>query len=213
VVRVKFCGITNHQDALLAVELGVNALGFVFAPSPRKVDPETARRIIQGLPPFVQTVGVFVNENPARVEEIVRFCRLDMVQLHGDEPPDLCKRLMPRTIKAFRLKGEPDLPALKSYRGKTKAFLFDAYAEDRKGGTGKTFDWGLALRGKEVGVPLILAGGLNPGNVCKAVTMVRPYAVDVSSGIEESPGKKSPVLMKKLMQRIRRIHVGNAEQE
>jgi len=212
-VRVKFCGITNPQDALLAVELGVDALGFVFAPSPRKVNPETARRIIQGLPPFVQTVGVFVDESPARVEEVARFCGLDMVQLHGDEPPDLCMRLMPRTIKTFRLKEEHDLPSLESYRGRAKAFLFDAYGEDREGGTGRTFDWGLALRGKELGVPVILAGGLNPGNIREAVTLVRPYAVDVSSGIEENPGKKSPVLMNELIQRIRRIHVGNTEQE
>ncbi|MBN1106672.1 MAG: phosphoribosylanthranilate isomerase [Deltaproteobacteria bacterium] len=212
-VRVKFCGITNDRDAMLAVTLGVDALGFVFAPSSRRVSPEVARRIIQGLPPFVQTVGVFVNENPVRVEEIVRFCGLDMVQLHGDEPPDLCKTLMPRTIKAFRLKGEPDLQSLESYRGKVRAFLFDTYVEDRRGGTGKTFDWGLALSGKEMGVPVILAGGLNPGNVCEAVTVVRPYAVDVGSGIEESPGKKSFFLMKKLLQRMREIHSGNAEEE
>jgi phosphoribosylanthranilate isomerase len=206
-VKIKFCGITNHQDASLAVELGVEALGFVFAPSPRQVKPETVRRIIDNLPPLVRTVGVFVDENPTLMRDVVDFCGLDMVQLHGIEPPDICVDLMPRVIKAFRLKDAQDLRSLKPYYGKVRAFLFDAYAEDRKGGTGRTLDWGLALKGKELGVPIILAGGLNAGNIRKAITVVRPYAVDVNSGIEVSPGKKSPLLMREFIQRIRRIQI------
>lgn len=212
-VKLKFCGITNHHDALLAVELGVDALGFVFAPSPRQVKPETARCIIDNLPPLVQTVGVFVDEDPTLMREVVNFCGLDMVQLHGNEPPDVCSALMPRVIKSFRLKDGQDLQSLKAYYGKARAFLFDTYAEDRKGGTGRTFDWGLAVKGKELGVPVILAGGLNPGNVRKAITTVRPYAVDVNSGIEERLGKKSPLLMREFIQRIRRIHRGEYAQD
>jgi phosphoribosylanthranilate isomerase len=212
-VKLKFCGITNRQDALLAVELGVDALGFVFAPSPRRVKPEIARCIIENLPPLVRTVGVFVDENPALMRDIVNFCGLDMVQLHGDEPPDVCVDMMPRVIKAFRLKDGQDLQSLSAYWGKARAFLFDTYAEDRKGGTGSTFDWGLVRKAKELGVPIILAGGLNPKNVQKAVTTVRPYAVDVSSGIEESPGKKSPWLMREFIQRIRRIHSSEFAQD
>jgi phosphoribosylanthranilate isomerase len=143
----------------------------------------------------------------------VNFCGLDMVQLHGDEPPDVCVDMMPRVIKAFRLKDGQDLQSLSAYWGKARAFLFDTYAEDRKGGTGSTFDWGLVRKAKELGVPIILAGGLNPKNVQKAVTTVRPYAVDVSSGIEESPGKKSPWLMREFIQRIRRIHSSEFAQD
>jgi phosphoribosylanthranilate isomerase len=212
-VKLKFCGITNHQDALLAVELGVDALGFVFAPSPRQVNPETARRIIGSLPPLVRTVGVFVDENPALMRDIVNFCGLDMVQLHGSEPPNVCADLMPRAIKAFCLKDGQDLQSLNAYYGKARAFLFDGYAGERKGGTGTTFDWSLAVKAKELGVPVILAGGLNPGNVLNAVRTVRPYAVDVSSGIEESPGKKSPLLMREFIQGIRRSYGGELAQD
>jgi phosphoribosylanthranilate isomerase len=211
-VKLKFCGITNHQDALLAVELGVDALGFVFAPSPRQVKPETARRIIGSLPPLVRTVGVFVDENPALMRDIVNFCGLDMVQLHGNEPPHICADLMPRAIKAFCLKDEQDLRSLNAYYRKARAFLFDGYAGEMKGGTGTTFDWGLAVKAKKLGVPVILAGGLNPGNVREAIRTVRPYAVDVSSGIEERPGKKSPLLMREFIQSIRRSYDGEVAQ-
>jgi phosphoribosylanthranilate isomerase len=212
-VKLKFCGITNHQDALLAAKLGVDALGFVFAPSPRQVKPETARRIIGSLPPLVRTVGVFVDENPALMRDIVNFCGLDMVQLHGNEPPHVCADLMPRAIKAFCLKDEQDLRSLNAYYGKARAFLFDGHGGDRKGGTGTTFDWSLAVKAKELGVPVILAGGLNPGNVRNAIRTVRPYAVDVSSGIEESPGKKNPLLMREFIQRIRRSYGGELAQD
>jgi phosphoribosylanthranilate isomerase len=207
-VRIKICGITNPRDASLAVELGADALGFIFAPSPRQVTPEEVRSIIAALPPFIQTVGVFVDEDLATVQRIIDFCGLDLVQLHGDELPGVCHELMPRTIKTFRLKDESSLAALRPYRGCVKAFLFDTYSEDRKGGTGRTFDWELAVRGKGLGIPVILAGGLSPSNIQEAVLAVKPYAIDVNSGIEESPGRKSPVLMKRLIHTLRRMDGG-----
>ena len=198
-VRVKVCGITNPEDASMAVELGADALGFVFAPSPRQVTPESVRHIIGSLPPFVQTVGVFVDENLKTIGDIWEFCGLDMIQLHGDEPPEVCSIFMPRTIKAFRLKDNMSLQSIKPYRGKVRAFLFDNYSEGKRGGTGQTFDWGLAVKGKRLGVPIILSGGITPSNMESAIYTVKPHYIDVSSGIEESPGKKSQVLMRKLM--------------
>lgn len=207
-VRVKVCGITNFQDASNAVKLGVDALGFIFAPSPRKITPEKAREIICAIPPFVKTVGVFVNEDPATIRKIIQFCGLDLVQLHGDEPPDLCHELMPYTIKAFRPKNEDNLSFIRPYVGKIRALLFDTYSEEKRGGTGKTFDWDLAIKGKELGVPVILAGGLTPSNIERAISTVRPFAVDVNSGVEERPGKKSPALMKRLMETIKGMDHG-----
>ena len=207
-IRVKICGITNKEDALLAVELGTDALGFIFAPSPRRVTPEIARSIICAILPFVKTIGVFVNENPVRIKEIIHFCGLDLIQLHGDESPDLCHELMPNTIKAFRLKDESNLQSIKPYDGKVRALLFDTYSEEDRGGTGKTFDWDLAVKGKESGIPIILSGGLSPSNIEEAVMIVNPYAVDVNSGVEERPGKKSHILLKRLMETISRIDIG-----
>jgi phosphoribosylanthranilate isomerase len=207
-VKIKVCGITNQQDASLAVALGVDALGFIFAQSPRQVNPEKAKDIISTLPPFVQAVGVFVNEAPGRIREIMQRCRLDLIQLHGNETPDVCNELMPQSIKAFQLKDESSLDIITPYCGKTRAFLFDTYSKDKRGGTGKTFDWDLAIRGKELGVPVILSGGLNHANIEKAVSTVKPYAVDVNSGIEESPGKKDPVLMKELIKTIQKNLTG-----
>ncbi len=205
-VRVKICGITNRSDALMAVKLGADAIGFVFAPSPRRVTPEDVRDLVDGLPPLIQTVGVFVDEDPGTIRRIIDFCGLDLVQLHGDEPPDLCRELMPCVIKAFRLKDASSLSPLPSYRDRVRAFLFDTHSERKKGGTGKSFDWSLALKGKEWGVPVILSGGLGPSNVEEAISTVRPFAVDLNSGIEAQPGKKDPALMKQLMAGIHRIN-------
>jgi phosphoribosylanthranilate isomerase len=207
-LRVKICGITSLEDASLAVRLGVHALGFVFARSPRQVSPEAVRNIVRGIPPLVQTVGVFVNESPSRVKEIMAFCGLDLAQLHGDESPDDCEALTPRAIKALRLRDELSLAAAKSYRGKVRAVLLDSYVKGRRGGTGTTLDWDLAARGLELGIPVILAGGLNPGNVRRAVSVVRPFAIDVNSGVEERPGRKSPALMDRLMEIVRNLHAG-----
>jgi phosphoribosylanthranilate isomerase len=205
-VAVKICGITNYEDAAIAVDLGAIALGFIFANSPRQITPQKARGIIRAIPPFVKTVGVFVNEGPAEIKEVVHYCGLDLVQLHGDESPDLCHGLMPTTIKALRIKDASSIQSSLAYQGKVRALLLDTYAKDKAGGTGSTFDWRLAIKIKELGIPIILAGGLGPSNVDSAIRTVKPYAVDVNSGVEECPGKKSPMLMKDLMTKVRRIN-------
>lgn len=207
-VKVKICGITNPQDALMAAGLGVDMLGFIFASSPRQVTPRQARDIIHALPPFVKTVGVFVDEEIKSMQDIMNFCGLDLIQLHGNEPPHVCKEFMPHTIKAFRIKDELSLQAIKPYHGKVKALLLDTYSEEKKGGTGKTFDWDLSVRNRGMEVPIILSGGLRPSNIQRAISTVQPYAVDVNSGIEECPGKKEPLLMKELMEKIKQINSG-----
>lgn len=188
--RVKICGITNAEDAMAAVQAGADALGFVFYEgSPRHVFPETVREIINGLPPFVSTVGVFVNAPPAEIEETLRITGIDIVQLHGEEPPEECDLLPVRVIKAFRVRDFTDLEVLQKYR--VSAFLLDAYDPDAPGGTGRSFNWEIAVEAKRYG-RVILAGGLNPGNVADAIRKVIPYAVDVSSGVEVEKGKKDP---------------------
>jgi len=205
-VAVKICGITDYEDASVAVELGADALGFIFADSPRQIIPQKAREIISAIPPFVKTVGVFVNEDPVVIRNVKHCCGLDLIQLHGDESPDLCCELMPYTIKALRVKDESILRTGRKYRGKVRALLLDTYSKDKAGGTGKTFDWQLALKIKQLGIPIILGGGLGPSNIDGAISIVRPYAVDVNSGVEEQrPGKKSPALMRDLMEKVRNI--------
>ncbi|MDY6972231.1 MAG: phosphoribosylanthranilate isomerase [Thermodesulfobacteriota bacterium] len=202
-IKVKICGITNQGDAINAVESGADAIGFIFARSPRRVTPKAALEIIKVLPPFTRTVGVFVNEDPATITDIALYCGLDLLQLHGDESPDVCGGFMPRTIKALRLRDESSLQSIEPYRKKVRALLFDTYSQEKRGGTGETFDWDLAVKGREFGPPVILSGGLSPANIEAAITIVRPYAVDVNSGVEERPGKKSPILVKELMKTIR----------
>jgi phosphoribosylanthranilate isomerase len=204
-VAVKICGITDPKDAWIAVELGAAALGFIFAASPRQITPQKARDITNAIPPFVKTVGVFVNEDPAVIKNVKHYCGLDLVQLHGDESPDLCAELMPYAIKALRIKDESSLRTARPYRGKVRALLLDTYSKDKAGGTGETFDWQLALKIKKLGVPIILAGGLGPSNINDAISTVRPYAVDVNSGVEEHPGKKNHTLIEDLMQKVKRI--------
>ncbi len=200
-VKVKICGITNLKDASLAVELGAYALGFIFAESPRRITPQKARAIINALPPFIKTVGVFVNEAPTSIRKTIHACGLDLVQLHGDEPPNFCHALMPYTIKAIRIKDESILPSIQAYRGNVRALLLDTYSKDKAGGTGKTFDWDLAVKIKKLGIPVILSGGLGPSNIAGAIYTVRPYAIDVNSGVEECAGKKSAILMKDLIEK------------
>ena len=198
-VRIKICGITNLEDALLAVELGASALGFVFYPkSPRYIAPEAARRIIQHLPPFVTTVGVFVNEREEAILKVVGEAGLDLVQLHGEESPELCVRLFPKVIKALRVREVEDLKVIPAYQGKIRAVLLDTYVKGIPGGTGQTFNWDLARRAQKFGIPLVLAGGLRPENIKEALRTVRPFAVDVSSGVEAFPGKKDPEKLRAL---------------
>jgi phosphoribosylanthranilate isomerase len=187
--RVKICGITNPEDALAAVEAGADALGFVFfRESPRHIFPEEAARIIALLPPFVQTIGLFVNEDNAAISEIAKLCRLDLLQLHGDEKPEQCEQLGRRVMKAFRIKSMTCLDPIDSYR--TAGYLLDAYSPSAYGGTGMAFNWEIAAEAVRRYGRVILAGGLTPENVTEAIRKVRPYAVDVSSGVESAPGKK-----------------------
>ncbi len=203
-VLVKICGITDCGDALSAVELGAAALGFIFAPSPRQISPDKARSIIKALPPGVKTVGVFVNEEAAKIREHITFCGLDWVQLQGDESPEFCRELMPYAIKAVGINDDAGLLRIADYRACVRALLLDTYSDGQAGGTGKTFDWQLAVKAKTPELPIFLAGGLGPSNIEAAIRMVRPYAVDVNSGVEERPGKKSYGLMKALMEKVRK---------
>lgn len=207
-IRIKICGMTNLEDALLAAELGADALGFIFYPkSPRAIRPEAAREIIRQLPPFVLTVGVFVDEEQARVREIVAYAGLDWLQLHGAESPGYCRAVGRRVIKGFRVKGEESLALLASYHGAVQAFLLDTYRPGTPGGTGETFDWELARRAKEHG-PIILAGGLTPDNVAQAIRQAQPAAVDVASGVEAAPGKKDPNKLKAFLEAVKRVGGG-----
>ncbi len=188
-VRIKICGITNEEDALAAAHFGADALGFIFASSQRRISPERARRIKKALPPLVQTVGVFVDEDHETVSWIADMCALDILQFHGNESPDYCNSFNLRVIKAVRLKNRHDLQSLPKYSDVVHALLLDTYVPDKLGGTGITFDWKLAVEAKKYG-RIILAGGLNPENVAAAISTVKPYAVDASSGLERSPGVK-----------------------
>ncbi len=188
-VRIKICGITNEEDALAAAHLGADALGFIFAPSPRRISVERAREIIKVLPPLVQTVGVFVNEDPEKVLSTAAACGLDILQLHGSESVDYCSRFDRRVIKAVRLQSRDELKNLSKYVNVVDALLLDTYVPNKLGGTGITFDWKLAVEARRYG-RIVLAGGLNPENVAAAISMVKPYAVDASSGLERSPGVK-----------------------
>jgi phosphoribosylanthranilate isomerase len=192
-VRVKICGITNGDDARHAADCGADALGFVFyAGSPRYVTPEQARELVAGLPPFVTRVGLFVNEDPGRIRAIIASCSLDAVQLHGDEPPADCILPPCRVIKGVRPRHAADLAALAAYP--VAALLVDAAVPGQFGGTGQRADWELAAR-LAARQRVILAGGLTPANVAAAVRQVRPYAVDVASGVESAPGRKDPDLV------------------
>jgi phosphoribosylanthranilate isomerase len=195
--RVKICGITNTEDALVAAEAGADLLGFIFyPPSPRSVTPDQAHQIIKTLRvslspcPPISFVGVFVDEEPDSVRQIVTHCGLDYAQLHGTEPPELVRALMDEgigVIKGFRVRDGGSLAKLERYRA--TAYLLDAYVPGQPGGTGQTFDWELAVQAKKHG-PILLAGGLIPENVAQAVRMVRPWGVDVASGVEAAPGRK-----------------------
>jgi len=189
-VKVKVCGITNLDDALVAVAAGADALGFVFYDkSPRFINPVKAAEIILRLPPFVQTVGLFVNEETEQINWTVDYCGIDVVQLHGNETPDDCLEVKRRVIKAFRIQNNISIDPLNKYQ--VSGYLLDAWSPDAYGGTGRTFNWELAEAAKQYG-PVILAGGLIPENVAEAIKVVNPYAVDVSSGVESSLGKKDP---------------------
>ncbi len=205
-VRIKVCGITNVADALAAHAFGADAIGFVFAKSPRRVDKDMAREIALALPPLVHRVGVFVDEEREVVEDTAFLCRLTVLQFHGAESPEYCAGFDWPVVKAFRISRREDIERLRPYRERVSAFLLDAYHPGKAGGTGQTFDWTIAADATKMG-PVILAGGLNPDNVRAAIREVQPYAVDVSSGVEMSPGKKDHDRMRLFIERARTAFV------
>ncbi len=188
-VRVKICGITRVEDALAAAKAGADAIGLVFyAKSPRAVDIEQARAILAALPPFVTTVGLFVDAERSELERILASVPLDLLQFHGDESVQQCEAFGRPYIKALRVKAGDDIAAQVARYPSAQGILLDAYVEGVPGGTGEAFDWSLIPQ--TLSKPLILAGGLRPDNVAEAVSRVRPYAVDVSGGVEASKGVK-----------------------
>ena len=201
-VRSKICGITRIEDALAAVEAGADAIGLVFyAKSPRAVNVQQARAIIAALPPFVTTVGLFVNASRCELGEILDAVPLDLLQFHGDETPADCEGYHRPWIKALRVKAGDDIAAsCKAYAG-ASGILLDTYVEGVPGGTGEAFDWSLVP--KDLGKPIILAGGLSATNVAQAIAQVHPYAVDVSGGVEQSKGIKDHAKIRAFIQAVR----------
>jgi phosphoribosylanthranilate isomerase len=193
-IPVKICGLTRVEDALAAARLGAHAVGLVLYPkSPRFVSNEQARRIVDALPPFITPVALMVDPTQEEVEAVVEQVRPALLQFHGDEPPDFCGRFYLPFIKALRVKAETDLLQYARDYAAAKGLLLDAFVEDARGGTGATFDWKLIPH--DLPLPLILAGGLNASNVSQAIRIARPWAVDVSSGVEVEKGIKDAALM------------------
>ena len=203
-VRSKICGITRIEDALAAVEAGADAIGFVFyAKSPRAVSVQQAREIIKALPPFVTTVGLFVNASRCELGEILDAVPLDLLQFHGDETAEECEGWQRPYIKALRVKAGDDIAAAVDAYPSASGVLLDTYVEGVPGGTGEAFDWSLIPQG--LSKPLILAGGLTPENVAGAVAQVKPYAVDVSGGVEASKGIKDHAKVQAFIGAVRGI--------
>ncbi len=198
---IKICGITNLEDGLKAASLGVDALGFIFAPSLRRITPDMAQKIIRTLPTPPLKVGVFVNEDPDEVLRVVEFCGLNLFQFHGEESPEYCKIFSLPVIKAIRVKDLESLNDAERYPDAT--LLLDSYNSAKAGGTGNPFPWEIAVKAKEKR-NFILSGGLNPGNVGEAIKKVRPWGVDVCSGVETVPGRKDLSKMAEFVKEVRK---------
>ena len=199
--RVKFCGLTHEEDITRAVELGVDALGFVFyAPSSRSVAPDHAVMLASLVPAFVTRVGLFVNEQPEIIQSIFERTRLNLIQYHGDESPEFCDAVGLPFIKAFRVRPGIDIQTELGRYPKASGFLLDAYVKGQPGGTGERFDWELIPQSD---APIILAGGLSPDNAKDAIEQVAPWGLDVSGGIETKPGRKDPDKMRRFMNACR----------
>ena len=202
VTRVKICGITRGQDAIVAASLGAHAVGLMFyKDSPRFVSVDKARKVIEELPPFVTRVGVFVNPEEQEVNAVLRTMRLDLLQFHGDESPQFCVRFGMPYIKAIRVTKDMDLLQYASRYRDAEALLLDTHSESSYGGTGEAFDWNL-IPGN-MPVPIILSGGLNAENVARAIRQLQPWAVDVSSGVESAKGIKDAAKIAAFMQEVR----------
>lgn len=199
--RVKICGITRPEDAIAAVRHGADAIGLVFyGPSPRNVSIEMAAEIVSALPPFVSKVGLFVNASASEIETVLRRVSLDCLQFHGDESATDCAQINLPYYKAIRVKDDTNLLQYASYYEQAKALLLDTYSEASVGGTGQVFDWKLIP--DNLGKPLILAGGLTTQNVAAAIRQVKPYAVDVSGGVEASKGIKDEIKIASFMREV-----------
>ncbi len=198
-VRVKICGITREADAKAAVDAGADAVGLMFCEgSRRRIGIERARELSRELPDPIWRVGVFANTDETTVRRAIEACRLDTLQFHGEETPEYCERFKPLRIwKAFRVDGPAVLGALIQF--KTDAWLLDAAVPGRLGGSGEVFDWNVAVAARQLGRPLVIAGGLTPENVRQAITQVQPFAVDVSSGVESAPGIKDADKIRKFV--------------
>ncbi len=194
--KVKICGITNLKDAIDSINYGADALGFVFfSGSPRYISPKNADAIIQQLPPFTKTVGLFVNHSQEEVKLILRQSGIDIIQFHGDEDPEFCEAIDHKYIRAVRVKDKADILMASRRYSSASALLLDSYNKTTYGGTGETFLWDMIPSAKDCSKPLIIAGGLNPSNVKKLVIDYKPYAVDVSSGVEKEKGLKDGKLL------------------
>ena len=200
--RIKICGITSAADGLAAAAAGADMLGLMFYDgSPRRLTLAQAAEISRVLPPFVLRVGVFVNPDEAFVTRAIAGCGLNLLQFHGDEPSDFCTQFGVMSVKAVRVRDAESLQTLENFH--TDAFLLDAYSQAGLGGTGEKFNWDLAGEAQKFGKPIFLAGGLTPENVAEAVKQVRPFAVDVSSGVESAPGKKDAAKMRAFIEAVR----------
>ena len=206
-VIVKICGITNAPDAFAALEAGADVLGFVFyEASPRHVSVRDAGKIIRELPPFAVKAGVFVDASEDLVTRAIGDCGLNLLQFHGNETPEYCTQFGLMSMKAFRIRDSESLKILPTYG--TEAWLLDAFVTDKLGGTGERFNWDLAVEAAKLGRPVFLAGGLTPTNVAEAVQKVRPYGVDVSSGVEAEPGKKDHQKVREFIKAAKSVETG-----
>jgi len=202
-VKVKICGITNLEDALAALFYGADAIGFVFYDkSPRCISPADAANISRILPKKIKRVGVFVNEDVAKVKKIAKLCKLDMLQFHGQESPEYCRKFKGyKVIKAFRINHKEDLAGISKY--KTFAYLFDSFSRTKLGGTGRKFNWKILAQAATMRPSIFLSGGLTAGNVKKAIKLLKPDWVDASSSLELKPGKKDHKKIKKFVQSVK----------
>jgi len=208
--RIKVCGITTVEDAKEAIRVGVDAIGFIFAEkSPRYISPEKVKEIVAQLVPFVHLVGVFVDSDPVEVQEIIDYCGLTHVQLHGSEDGEYCEKLAQaatpcRLLKAFRVGRETTAADFTPYVDSVKGYLLDTYVQGQEGGTGKTFDWSI-IESLGLKQPIILAGGISAENVAQAIKSVRPFAVDVNSGVEDEPGRKDHAKLQQFVELVRGV--------
>lgn len=202
--RVKICGITSVEDAFVAVSHGADALGFVFWPSSgRYLSPAAAGAIIRRLPPMVTTLAVVVDPGADEIDSIVSQSGVDLVQFHGQEPAQFCERCSRPYVKGIRVKSDGDVLEVGDAHPRARAFLLDTYKKGLPGGTGESFDWDLIP--PDFGRPVILAGGLNAGNVGRAIAAAQPFAVDVSGGVERAPGVKDPAKIKQFLREVKRV--------